>query len=51
MLPPSYARAWETMQAKDAADDEAFVAAWLAVRAEALTAAGFDPVWTAPDAS
>lgn len=45
------ARAWETMQAKDAADDEAFVAAWLAVRAEALTAAGFDPVWTAPDAS
>ena len=45
------AQAWQTMQGSGAADDDAFVAAWLAVRADALTAAGFDPVWAAPDAS
>ena len=37
-------RAWQTHRAEDLRGDSA-VAAWYATRAQALQAAGFDPVW------
>lgn len=39
------AAAWEEMTADAPTDEEAFAAAWMAKRAEALEAAGFDPVY------
>jgi len=38
------AAAWQN-HVEQAPDDEAFVSRWYAVRAEALTEAGFDPIW------
>ncbi|MEM9622051.1 MAG: TAXI family TRAP transporter solute-binding subunit [Pseudomonadota bacterium] len=43
------ARTWRNHIA-DAPDEENFVATWYARRAAALRAAGFDPVWTRPEA-
>lgn len=39
------AAAWAEAKAKPAADDAAFEKAWMALRAEKLKAAGFDPVY------
>lgn len=39
------AAAWAEAKSKPAADDAAFEKAWMAVRAEKLKAAGFDPVY------
>lgn len=39
------AAAWAEMKGKPAADDAAFEKAWMALRAEKLKAAGFDPVY------
>jgi len=44
------AGAWASMAGRDVGSDEAFTAAWLEVRAAALTRAGFDPVWITPSA-
>jgi TRAP transporter TAXI family solute receptor len=42
------AAAWQALGERADLADDAFVATWLARRVEALTAAGFDPVWTDP---
>jgi TRAP transporter TAXI family solute receptor len=42
------AETWRKVSARNIADDEAFTDAWLVARVEALTAAGFDPIWTDP---
>lgn len=39
------AAAWEEMSEEDIDDEEAFLEAWMAKRAEALEAAGMDPVY------
>jgi uncharacterized protein len=39
--------AWTAMAANAAGDEKAFEAAWMKIRAEKLSAAGFDPVYTA----
>jgi len=44
------AAAWDSMAGRDVDADAAFTRTWLEVRAEALTAAGFDPVWITPSA-
>lgn len=45
------AEAWRALQAERFSSDAAFVEAWLAARAAALQAAGFDPVWNDPRSS
>lgn len=37
--------AWDEMQSRDAGEGDDFREAWMALRAERLEAAGFDPVW------
>lgn len=37
--------AWDEMEARDIDDRDAYMEAWMALRAERLEAAGFDPVW------
>ena len=39
------AAAWEEMETEDASDGEAFLEGWMSKRAEALEAAGLDPVY------
>lgn len=40
------AAAWQGLERGDYPTDEAFTEAWLAARVEALSSAGFDPIWT-----